>query len=61
LTENNQSQSIGASKKSGGLYLGAGTNLKGSVSLQLDKQLHQIQSDGIKDHVYYFSYKVLEW
>ena len=42
------------------IYLGAGTDLKGQLSVSKGNQLHQVKSDGNKDHVYYFSYKVLE-
>lgn len=42
------------------IYLGAGTDLKAQLSVQKNNQLHQLKSDGNKDHVYYFNYKVAE-
>lgn len=42
------------------IYIGAGTDLKGQLSVSKGNQLHQIKTDGNKDHVYYFNYKVLE-
>lgn len=43
------------------LFVGIGTNKKGTLDLNLDKYSHQIVTDGNKDHVYYFKYKVLEF
>jgi hypothetical protein len=48
-------------QKQNAIFGGFGTNLKGQLSYQNDKQLHQIQTDGNKDHVYFYNYKILEW
>lgn len=42
------------------IYLGLGTDKKAQASVSKGNQLHQLKSDGNKDHVYYFNYKVAE-
>jgi hypothetical protein len=42
------------------LFAGIGTDRKFQVSVKKDNQLHELKSDGNKNHVYYFSYKVLD-
>lgn len=61
LSESSQKQEVISKVKNKALFLGAGTDKKLSIDFQNDKQLHQITTDGNKDHAYYFKYKVMEF
>jgi hypothetical protein len=57
-----QEQSITPVKaKSVALLIGGSTSLKATVDLQLGKHSHQVLTDGVKDHVYIYKFKVLEF
>jgi hypothetical protein len=43
------------------IFAGFGTDLRGSINVKYGPYLHQVVTDGNKDHTYYLTYKVLEF